>query len=61
VAGELAMAEPAEYSLGYRRSHPLDELRATSADSQEKFHGIIHRIDAFWAHFDWKANRWPTR
>ena len=55
------MAEPAEYSLGYRRSHPLDELRATSADSQEKFHGIIHRIDAFWAHFDWKANRWPTR
>jgi 8-oxo-dGTP pyrophosphatase MutT (NUDIX family) len=62
VAGEMAMAEPAEYALGYLAQFTsFEELRATSADSREKFHGIVHRIDAFWADFDWKANRWPTR
>jgi 8-oxo-dGTP pyrophosphatase MutT (NUDIX family) len=61
VAGEMTMAEPAEYGLGYLAQFTsLDELRA-SADGQEKFHGIVHRIDSFWAHFDWKANRWPSR
>lgn len=62
VAGEMAMAEPAEYGLGYLAQFAsLDELRATSADSHEKFHGIVHRIDSFWEKFDWKANRWPSR
>ena len=62
VAGEMAMAEPAEYGLGYLAQFTsLDELRATSADSHEKFHGIVHCIDSFWDQFDWKANRWPTR
>jgi 8-oxo-dGTP pyrophosphatase MutT (NUDIX family) len=62
VAGEMAMAEPAEYGLGYLAQFTsLDELRAWSADSREKFHGIVHRIDSFWAAFDWKANRWPSR
>jgi hypothetical protein len=58
----MAMAEPAEYGLGYLAQFTsLDELRAWSADSREKFHGIVHRIDSFWAAFDWKANRWPSR
>src|SRR5262249_14516882 len=62
VAGEMAMAEPAEYALGYLAQFTsLGELAAASADSREKFHGIVHRIDAFWANFDWKANRWPSR
>ena len=62
VAGEMAMAEPAEYGLGYLAQFTsLDDLHAASIGSQEKFHGIVHRIDAFWAHFDWKANRWPSR
>jgi 8-oxo-dGTP pyrophosphatase MutT (NUDIX family) len=62
VAGEMAMAEPAEYALGYLAQFTsLDELSATGADNREKFHGIVHRIDAFWADFDWKANRWPSR
>jgi 8-oxo-dGTP pyrophosphatase MutT (NUDIX family) len=59
VAGEMTMAEPAEYGLGYLAQFAsLQELRADS-DGQEKFHGIVHRIDAFWENFDWKANRWP--
>jgi hypothetical protein len=62
LAGEMAMAEPAEYALGYLSQFAsLDELHGASAGSQEKFHGIVHRIDAFWADFDWKANRWPSR
>jgi 8-oxo-dGTP pyrophosphatase MutT (NUDIX family) len=62
VAGEMAMAEPAEYGLGYLAQFAsLEELQAASVDSREKFHGIVHRIDSFWEKFDWKANRWPSR
>jgi 8-oxo-dGTP pyrophosphatase MutT (NUDIX family) len=62
VAGEMAMAEPAEYGLGYLAQFTsLEELRAATADSREKFHGIVHRIDSFWEKFDWKTNRWPSR
>jgi 8-oxo-dGTP pyrophosphatase MutT (NUDIX family) len=62
VAGEMAMAEPAEYGLGYLAQFTsLEELYAASADGTEKFHGIVHHIDAFWEKFDWKANRWPSR
>jgi 8-oxo-dGTP pyrophosphatase MutT (NUDIX family) len=61
VAGEMAMAEPAEYGLGYLAQFAsLDELRA-DRDGGEKFHGIVHRIDSFWENFDWRANRWPSR
>ena len=61
VAGEMAMAEPAEYGLGYLAQFAsLDELRA-GRDGSEKFHGIVHRIDSFWEKFDWRANRWPSR
>lgn len=62
VAGEMAMAEPAEYGLGYlAQFRSFEELWAVTADGREKFHGIIHRIDAFWEGFDWKAARWPER
>ncbi len=58
-AGEMAMAEPAEYGLGYLAQFAsLDELWAAHADGGHKFHGIIDRIDHFWEGFDWNARRW---
>lgn len=61
LAGTMAMAEPAEYGLGYiAQFHSLDELWAAQADGREKFRGTIDRIE-FWQDFDWKANRWPAR
>jgi 8-oxo-dGTP pyrophosphatase MutT (NUDIX family) len=62
VASEMAMAEPAEYGLGYlAQFESLDEVWRAHADGRHKFHGIVDRIDAFWEGFDWKANRWPGR
>jgi 8-oxo-dGTP pyrophosphatase MutT (NUDIX family) len=53
-AGEMAMAEPAEYGLGYLAQFPsVDALWAAHADHLGKFHGIIDRIDSFWKDFDW--------
>ena len=58
IAGDMAMAEPAEYGLGYlAQFSSLDELWSV-ADGTLKFRGIVDRIDAFWKAFDWKANRW---
>lgn len=60
LTGEMAMAEPAEYGLGYiAQFRSLDELWEAQADGREKFRGTIDRIE-FWQDFDWKANRWPT-
>ena len=61
LATEMAMAEPAEYGLGYLAQFAsLDALWDAHADGRHKFHGIIDRIDVFWEGFDWKQNRWPT-
>jgi hypothetical protein len=60
VAGELAMAEPAEYGLGcLAQFRSLDDLRAAHADRRHKFHGVVDRIHGFWKDFDWKQNRFP--
>jgi 8-oxo-dGTP pyrophosphatase MutT (NUDIX family) len=60
LAGEMAMAEPAEYGLGYlAQFRSLDELWAAHADRRHKFHGVSDRIDHAWADFDWKENRFP--
>lgn len=57
-AGEMAMAEPAEYALGYlAQFESLEDLWAAHADGRHKFHGIIDKID-FWEGFDWTTNRW---
>jgi 8-oxo-dGTP pyrophosphatase MutT (NUDIX family) len=57
-AGEMAMAEPAEYGLGYlAQFDSADDLWAAHADGRHKFHGIIDRVE-FWADFDWTENRW---
>lgn len=60
LAGEMAMAEPAEYTLAYiAQFSSLGDLWAAHADGRHKFHGIVDRIDVFWESFDWKANRFP--
>jgi 8-oxo-dGTP pyrophosphatase MutT (NUDIX family) len=60
VAGEMKMAEPAEYGLGYlAQFRSLDELWAAHADGRHKFHGVVDRVHGFWKDFDWKQNRWP--
>jgi 8-oxo-dGTP pyrophosphatase MutT (NUDIX family) len=62
VAGEMKMAEPAEYGLGYlAQFSSLDELWAAHADGRHKFHGVVDRVHAFWKDFDWKQNRWPSQ
>jgi 8-oxo-dGTP pyrophosphatase MutT (NUDIX family) len=60
--GEMAMAEPAEYGLGYiAQFASLDELWAAQDDGALKFHGVIDRIDGFYAgRFDWKTNRFTS-
>jgi 8-oxo-dGTP pyrophosphatase MutT (NUDIX family) len=60
-AGDMKMAEPAEYGLAWlAQFRSLEDLWAAHADGRHKFHGIIDRIDAFWEGFDWKANRFPA-
>ncbi len=61
LAGEMEMAEPAEYGLAWvAQFHSIEELWAAHADGRSKFHGIIDRLDASWESFDWKANRFPA-
>ena len=61
IAGEMAMAEPAEYGLGYlAQFDTLEDVWRAHADGRHKFHGIVDRIDVFWEGFDWKQNRWPN-
>lgn len=60
LADEMAMAEPAEYGLGYlAQFESLDAVWRAHADGRHKFHGIIDRIDIFWKDFDWKGHRFP--
>jgi 8-oxo-dGTP pyrophosphatase MutT (NUDIX family) len=58
-AGEMAMAEPAEYGLAYLAQFESPEaLWAAHADGHDKFEGLIHKIGDFWKAFDWKSNPW---
>jgi 8-oxo-dGTP pyrophosphatase MutT (NUDIX family) len=62
IAGDMKMAEPAEYGLGYlAQFRSLDELWAAHDDGRHKFHGVVDRIHGFWKDFDWKQNRFPSR
>jgi 8-oxo-dGTP pyrophosphatase MutT (NUDIX family) len=62
VDEEMAMAEPAEYALGYlSQFESLEELWAAHADGQARFEGITHRSDAYYADAAWKAARFPDR
>jgi 8-oxo-dGTP pyrophosphatase MutT (NUDIX family) len=57
-AGEMAMAEPAEYALAYlAQFDSLADVWEANADGREKLRGIVDRIE-FWAEFDWKEVTW---
>src|SRR5919197_1261981 len=61
VAGDMAMAEPAEFGLAFiAQFRSVDELWGWCDDNREKFTGLIDRIE-FWQGFDWKKNRFSGR
>jgi 8-oxo-dGTP pyrophosphatase MutT (NUDIX family) len=60
LSGEMKMAEPGEYGLGYvAQFASLDELMTAHRDGRHKFQGIADRMDVAWSSFDWKRNRFP--
>jgi 8-oxo-dGTP pyrophosphatase MutT (NUDIX family) len=60
LAGDMKMAEPAEYGLAYLSQFAsLAELLTAHDDRHHKFQGIAHRMDVAWSSFDWKQNRFP--
>ena len=60
LAGEMAMAEPAEFGLAFiAQFRSVAELWDWCADNREKFTGLIDRIE-FWQSFDWTQSRWPA-
>jgi 8-oxo-dGTP pyrophosphatase MutT (NUDIX family) len=60
LSGEMKMAEPGEYGLGYvAQFASLDELLTAHRDGRHKFQGIADRLDVAWSSFDWKQNRFP--
>jgi len=61
AAGEMAMAEPAEYTLGYLAQ--FDSFAAvwdSHADGQHKFHGILDRIEFYGEGYDWATATWKS-
>ena len=61
LAGEMAMAEPAEFGLAYiAQFRSVAELWDCCGDNREKFTGLIDRIE-FWQRFDWAQNRFRGR
>ena len=62
LSGEMKMAEPGEYGLGYlAQFSSLEELMAAHRDGLHKFQGIADRMEVAWSSFDWKQNRFPSK
>ena len=62
LAGDMKMAEPGEYGLGYLAQFAsLEELMAAHRDGRHKFQGIADRMEVVWSSFDWKQNRFPSK
>ena len=62
IAGDMQMAEPGEYGLGYlAQFKSVGELWAAHADGQQKFQGVSDRMNHAWTDFDWKQARFPSR
>jgi len=60
LSGEMKMAEPGEYGLGYLAQFAsLAELMTAHRDGRHKFQGIADRMNVAWSSFDWKTNRFP--
>jgi 8-oxo-dGTP pyrophosphatase MutT (NUDIX family) len=57
--GELPMAEPAEYALGYlAHFDDYDALWQAHPDGQPRFHGIVDRIEFYGEGYDWTTGTW---
>ena len=60
-AGEMRMAEPAEYGLGYLAQFAdWEALWQAHADGRHKFHGTIDRIEFYGEGYDWATATWKT-
>lgn len=60
-AGKMAMAEPAEYALGYLAQFDgYQALWQAHADGQHKFHGILDRIEFYGEGYDWTTGTWRS-
>lgn len=60
-AGEMPMAEPAEYALGYLAQFgSLDDLWAAHHDGRHKFHGILDRVEFYGEGYDWVRAAWES-
>ena len=60
LSGEMKMAEPGEYGLGYLAQFAsVRELMDAHRDGHHKFQGIADRMNVAWSSFDWKQNRFP--
>jgi 8-oxo-dGTP pyrophosphatase MutT (NUDIX family) len=60
LSGEMKMAEPGEYGLGYLAQFAsVRELMDAHRDGRHKFQGIADRMNVAWSSFDWKQNRFP--
>ena len=58
-AGEMAMAEPAEYTLGYlAQFESYAAVWANHADGRPKFRGIVDRFDFYGEGYDWAGRTW---
>ncbi|MFQ5519825.1 MAG: hypothetical protein ACE5FK_00365 [Candidatus Methylomirabilia bacterium] len=60
-AGEMAMAEPAEYALRYLAQFDSQEaVWANHADGGYKFHGTVHQVDFYGMGYDWASGSWKS-
>ncbi len=58
-AGEMPMAEPAEYTLGYLAQFDAYEaVWRAHADGRHKFHGIVDRIEFYGEGYEWATGTW---
>ena len=60
-AGEIAMAEPAEYTLRYlAQFDDCGALWQAHSDGRHKFDGIVDRIDFYGEGYDWATGTWKS-
>lgn len=58
-AGEMAMAEPGEYTLAYlAQFDSYAAVWANHADGRHKFHGIVDRVKFYGEGYDWATASW---
>jgi len=60
-SGEMAMAEPGEYGLGYlAQFDSYEAVWANHADGRHKFEGTTDRIEFYGPGYDWPTSSWKS-